>query len=81
MPTPRAAGQGTGWPSAAGCPPAIRGLALEIVYVGAAQGAGAIGMMIPPDTGQVLATTPQGHHCAPGLWQPASNGTYMPAEC
>lgn len=80
MPTPRAAGQGTGWASAAGAPP-VRGLALQGRYVGTAQGAGAVRVVIPPDTGQILAATPQGHYGTPGLWQPASNGANLPAEC
>ena len=79
MPTPRAAGQGTGWHSAAGAPP-LRGLALEGRYVGTAQGAGAVRVVIPSDAGQVLAATPQADDGAPGLWQPASNGPYLAAK-
>lgn len=48
--------------------------------MGTAQGAGAIRVVIPPDPGQVLAATPQGHYGAAGLWQPASNGPHLAAK-
>jgi hypothetical protein len=79
VPTPRAAGQGTGWPSAAGAPP-VRGLALQGGYMGTAQGAGAVRVVIPPDPGEVLAPAPQGHYSAARLWQPAGGGAHLPAE-
>jgi hypothetical protein len=49
--------------------------------MGTAQGAGAFRVLIPRDPGQILAATPQGHYNTPGLWQPASSGAHLPAEC
>ena len=48
--------------------------------MGAAQGARAIRVVIPTDTGQILAATPQGHHHTPGLWEPAGNRPHLLTE-